>query len=128
MRRALLSLFIYSVIIVIATAGGGTSGVISAGTERSIDVILQDCCEVANYSDFADSEVPNGPLRAEGTPFGEAHLVAATDLRLPRRAFRALPWLFDILHIFELFSARPWCPAKVLTFKFTLQPAAAPAS
>ena len=24
----------------------------------------------------ADSEVPNGPLRAEGTPFGEAHLVA----------------------------------------------------
>ena len=91
MRRALLSLFIYSVIIVIATAGGGTSGVISAGTERSIDVILQDCCEVANYSDFADSEVPNGPLRAQGTPFGEAHLVAATDLRLPRRAFRALP-------------------------------------
>ena len=52
MRRALLSLFIYSVVLVMATAGGGTSGVISAGTERSIDAILQDCCEVANDSDF----------------------------------------------------------------------------
>ena len=52
MRRAILYLFIYSVIIVMTTAGGGTSGVISAGTERSIDAVLQDCCEVANDSDF----------------------------------------------------------------------------
>ena len=53
MRRALLSLFIYPVVIIVmTTAGGGTSGVISAGTERSIDAVLQDCCEVANDSDF----------------------------------------------------------------------------
>ena len=50
--RALLSVFIYSVIIIMATAGGGTYDVISAGSERSIDAILQDCCEVANESDF----------------------------------------------------------------------------
>ena len=52
MRRALLSLFIYSVVLVLATAGGGTSGAISAGSERSIDAILQDCCEVSNDSNF----------------------------------------------------------------------------
>ena len=50
MRRALLALFICSVVLVVATAGGSASGVISAGTESSIDAILQDCCEVANNS------------------------------------------------------------------------------
>ena len=38
----------------------------------------------------ADSEVPDGPLRAEGTPFGYAHLVALGP-EIRRRALRAHP-------------------------------------
>ena len=42
----------------------------------------------------ADSEVSNGPLHAEGTPVGEAHLVALRH-EIPRRAFCAHLWLIS---------------------------------
>ena len=55
--RALLSVFIYSVIIIMATAGGGTYDVISAGSERSIDAILQDAVRLQTILIFTTRQM-----------------------------------------------------------------------